>query len=285
MTELSGPRLRSLLRQAEKLANAGKLSAAETLYRQIVDETPDLTMGWVGLAGVLRDPAAATEAYQKALALEPDNEAALSGLAHLRGEVPMVEKPKAAFGLPYEPTAVATTDTDSATSATSTEPEVIEFFCANHPKRITGLRCYSCGKPICIECAKSTPVGYSCAQCIYEAQQVFFTTQPLDYVLTALVILPLSLLVGAMVALFLSGILIWFMFVIGGGIGSGIGYLALRIAGRRRGRYMPHFVVGMIVVGAILPALIPLLSGNFYSLIGIGIYLAVAPAAAFYQLR
>ena len=36
------------------------------------------------------------------------------------------------------------------------------IFCVNHPRVETGLRCNRCDNPICVRCAKLTPVGYRC---------------------------------------------------------------------------------------------------------------------------
>ncbi len=51
--ELLSPRIRSLLRQADRVADAGKRSAAEKLYRQIIEEAPDTAAAWFGLGRVL----------------------------------------------------------------------------------------------------------------------------------------------------------------------------------------------------------------------------------------
>lgn len=39
--------------------------------------------------------------------------------------------------------------------------------CTNHRRRETGLTCYKCGKPMCVECARSRReyIGYWCKQC------------------------------------------------------------------------------------------------------------------------
>ena len=46
---MSSPRIRSLLRQADKVAASGKRSAAEKLYRQIIEEAPETAPAWVGV--------------------------------------------------------------------------------------------------------------------------------------------------------------------------------------------------------------------------------------------
>ncbi|MCA9920662.1 MAG: tetratricopeptide repeat protein, partial [Anaerolineales bacterium] len=50
--EIQDPRVRSLLRQANKVAESGKKAAAEQLYRQILEEAPDVAEAWYGLGQV-----------------------------------------------------------------------------------------------------------------------------------------------------------------------------------------------------------------------------------------
>ena len=47
------PRLRSLLTQADRNASNGKNAAAESIFRQILNEAPDAEEAWLGLAGVV----------------------------------------------------------------------------------------------------------------------------------------------------------------------------------------------------------------------------------------
>ena len=86
--ETMSPRIRSLLRQADKVAASGKRSASTQLYRQIIDEAPETVGAWVGLAGVLRTQEEKEAALGKALELDPENAAATRALAILNGEIP-----------------------------------------------------------------------------------------------------------------------------------------------------------------------------------------------------
>jgi hypothetical protein len=79
--------------------------------------------------------------------------------------------------------------------------------------------------------------------------------------------------------------LLFFMFAIAGAVGSWIGRMGHRVAGRRRGRYMPIIAAACVALGVILPALFFFLFGGFSGLFGAGIYLLVAPSAAYYQMR
>jgi hypothetical protein len=54
-------------------------------------------------------------------------------------------------------------------------------YCANHPQIETSLRCNRCEKPICARCAKKTPTGYKCDDCVRGIQKAFVTTEWYDY--------------------------------------------------------------------------------------------------------
>ncbi len=92
MMENETPRTRSLLRQAARNAESGKIVAAETLYRQIIEETPESTAAWLGLAELMQDTDEKKAVYEHLLELDEGNKQALDGLAVLRGEPGAVKK-------------------------------------------------------------------------------------------------------------------------------------------------------------------------------------------------
>jgi hypothetical protein len=296
------PRVRSLLRQAERNVEAGKLVAAEELYQQIVAEAPQSASGWLGLAQTTSDPRARQDAYERVLVLDEGNAQALAALS---GELPPQEVAgtltagqEAGFAASEAAqkagqTAVPATTTTAPPPDSPRPPAVdLELFCYRHPNRSTSLRCYKCNKPICSECTVKTPVGYLCPDCYREAEDSFFNARPLDYVLAALVAFPLSLLAGWLVARFGSGFIFYILiFFIGSAVGGFIGRITKRVIGGRRGRYIPHLVAGCVILGAVIPAL-PLLlfvltgnPGALFGLIGPGIYLATAVSSAFFWAR
>ncbi len=300
---ISEPRLRTLLAQASKTAENGKLAAALTLYQQIVEEAPNEVEGWLGVAQLNPDPLKREQAYARVLELDPENPLARVGLAALRGEtVPeavrlaaealMAAAKKEDAPAVAEEEQVEETAVDLPRQPSAPHPEHVELTCYRHPTRKTGLRCYTCGKPICIQCAKKTPVGYRCPDCIREAEDAFFNATPLDYVVALLVSLPLSLLAGFLLSMIGGGFFfILLIFFIGGAVGGLIGRLTKRAVGRRRGRYLPHLVAASVVMGgmfAAAPALIGLLFGSVGSLFGLivpGLYTFIASSAAFYQMK
>jgi hypothetical protein len=288
-----------LLTQADRNASYGKNAAAESMYRQILNEAPDVAEAWSGLAAVVNDPAEKRDAYERALALAPEMPAAVAGLARLDGR-PVPPEIEAALAQAEEeeeeddPPAAATSLERALGVAGEKEPEAAAFetFCYRHPERATSLRCYNCNRPICISCANKTPVGYICPECQREAEDAFFNSRPLDYLVAVLVSLPISLLAGYLMTIFNGGIFFFLLiFFISGAVGSFIGRITKRAIGGRRGRYLPALVVAMMILGVVIPAL-PLLLGIFsgsvgglLGLLGPGIYLFVGASAAYWQMR
>jgi uncharacterized membrane protein YeaQ/YmgE (transglycosylase-associated protein family) len=316
------PRIRSLLRQAQRTGSVNKRAATIMLYRQILEESPEIAEAWIGLGRLLTDDAEKERAFNQALALDPENKEALAGLAVLRGEappdaettadqadatarveeeihrdpvegVPVAEQPKvtvtrraarprkesqgsqSAGRMTAAPVASLSTEAVAA-EAEDVEVEISEqLVCANHPQRRTNLRCNHCGRPICMRCAKPTPVGYRCPQCIREREDVFYNATPLDYVVAAV-----SALIISSLAAFIVPRLGFFVIFLAAIAGSFIGRLVFRLAGRRRGRWLPHLVAAMIVVGA-LPAF--LIYGGGW--IWVALYLFLATGAAYYQMK
>lgn len=292
------PRLRSLLTQAERNAAYGKNAAAESIYRQILEESPDAEEAWVGLAGVVYDPDDKRAAYDMALSLAPDYPEAIAGLARLDGR-PVPPDIEALLAAREEPEEFITTEPDPVEVGSEADDPppaaevVYDLACYRHPDRSTSLRCYNCNRPICISCANKTPVGYICPECQREAEDAFFNSKPLDYLIAALVSLPISLLAGYLMVRFFTGGFLFFIiiFFISGAIGSFIGRTTKRAIGGRRGRYLPGLVVAMMILGVVIPALpilLALLAGNvgvLLRLLGPGIYLFVAASAAYWQMR
>ncbi|GAB4267933.1 MAG: hypothetical protein Kow0080_10410 [Candidatus Promineifilaceae bacterium] len=304
---MSGPRLRSLLRQAKQVADAGKKAAAAQLYNDILAEVSDSVEAWVGLGDVLLDVEEAEAAYLKALALDPDNEAAAAGLARLHGDAP------AETAVPNSPAnddpftqsqawleSVTAPDKPSAAPAADkkdgykletavSQPQTVEettLACYRHPNRETSLRCYSCNKPICSSCAILTPVGYRCPTCVREAEDAFYSATALDYILAPLVVFPASVLAGYL-AFQIGGGLIFLLLVLfaGGAVGNVLGRLALRATGKRRGRYLPHLTAVSIMLGVGLSFFLALMFGGIAGFFGPVILAVIMASSAFSWLK
>ena len=93
-----------------------------------------------------------------------------------------------------------------------------------------------------------------------------------------LISIGVGLFLGATAAFLMSIIGIWFIAIfLGSGAGTIIGNLAFRLNGRHRGRYLAVAVAGAVAISGA-----PFLFAN---LLGVGIYLALAVPACYYQLR
>ena len=164
-------------------------------------------------------------------------------------------------------------------------------FCVNHPNVATGLRCNRCGNPICVKCAVRTPVGYRCKSCIKTQQAVFYTATSTDYVIAAVITLPL-----AAIGQFIGPLLGFFALFAGPIVGGLVAELVYRANGKRRGQYTWLVVGACMVIGA-LPALLfsalPMLGwifGSFNplaltSLLWPLVYLVLAVGSAIARLR
>jgi tetratricopeptide (TPR) repeat protein len=299
MTGKDTPRVRTLLRQAERTAASGKLAAAEQLYRQIIEEAPESPAAWLGLAGVLYDEAAREEAYQNALSLDPGNETAQLELARLRGEIEPEEIIEEVIEIEEKAVEAADLDEeDEDHDVIVTGADSHDLMCYRHPNRQTSLRCNKCGKPICIKCAKKTSVGYRCQECLRDIEAGYYTATLLEYALAIMVTIPLAALASSLAsavgffAIFLSAI-----------AGDFIGRIIFRVVRRRRGRWLPHTVAAAVVVGSLIRPLIGILIVVAATALGEeavglglagfamggflwpGIFAVLAAGAAYYRMR
>jgi tetratricopeptide (TPR) repeat protein len=291
MTQIRDPRLRTLLTQAERNANYGKNAAAEMMYRQIIDEAPEAEEAWLGLARVTGDPAEKRAAYERALALAPENPAAVAGLAVLDGRPvpPEAAAALAALEPPAEEPRPSTITVAEPAPVAAAEEAAYTLTCYRHPERTTSLRCYNCNRPICISCAKKTPVGYICPDCQRQAEDAFYNSRPLDYLVAALVSLPISLLVGFLLIRFFVGSFFFFLIVF---LYQWRGrrlhrprhqaghWRAARALSARPGR--GHDGPGRGLAGRVAVSVGGL---NLFALLGLGIFLFVAGGAAYWQMR
>jgi len=158
-------------------------------------------------------------------------------------------------------------------------------FCFYHPNTPTSLRCNKCGKYICARDARRTPVGYRCKDCVRSQQDTFFNATPVDYVITAVIALPLALIAGSIVPR------LGFLTIFGGPIVGIIISEIVRVAtGKRRGRYTWAVAVGCLIVGTLIPVwptieLLLLGVPDFITVILAGIYLALAAGTLVSRLR
>lgn len=260
MTEKKA-QLQELLRQGAAAARVGERKAAGEAFRQATETAPDNKKAWLGLAGAVESLAEKRACFERVLAIEPDNADAQAGLAWVDRKEREQEVEKGGEQ-PQELLA---------------EDETV--YCSYHPNVETGLRCNKCGKPICVKCARRTPVGYRCPDCIRSQQAVFYSAGGLDYVVVVVVGLVASTIGAAIV----GTLGIWFAIFLGPVAGGVIAEAARWAARRRRGRYMA-VIVSACIVGGALPTLL-FVGPGLWRLGGLAIYVAIAIATAYARLR
>jgi hypothetical protein len=145
------------------------------------------------------------------------------------------------------------------------QPTTEVTFCYRHPNVETGLRCNKCDRYICAKCAKHTPVGYICPECLRKQEDKFFTGNVSDYFIAAIIALPLSL-ITAVLFFFVIGSLGWFSWLISifaAPFAAGLIAEAVRRGvGRRRSRYLAHIVAACFIL-AVAPFILFVLMTGF----------------------
>ncbi len=61
------------------------------------------------------------------------------------------------------------------------------LYCCNHPDRQTTIRCMKCNRPVCLECAVSTPKGYICKDCLEKQKRRFASNENQELLLACLI--------------------------------------------------------------------------------------------------
>ncbi|HEX9923731.1 MAG TPA: tetratricopeptide repeat protein [Anaerolineae bacterium] len=266
-----------LLQQGLTAARVGDLDDARRLLTQATEQMPNNVEAWLGLAGVVEPLTEKQECFQKVLALDPDNGEAKAGLA-------LVEQKLAAQA------AGRSTDGARTTSEEATGPQTESgvTVCYRHPQTETGLRCNRCNKPICPKCAHRTPVGFRCPDCIREQENKYYTGGNLDYVIAGVVAFPLSLIVAALLTFILGGFGFFTLIIgfIAAPFAAGIIAETVRWAvGRRRSRYLRHIVAGALILATAPFILLLLLNGNFWTLLGPGLFAFLGTTTVLTRLR
>jgi hypothetical protein len=247
---------------------------------------PDNIEAWLGLAGVVESLAEKEACFNKALALDPANSDAKAGLALVRQkQAQMTGDGKPETG--SEPLAPVS----GSQSSVEIAAEVAEtglLYCYRHPQIQTGLRCNRCNKPICPKCARRTPVGFRCPDCIREQEDKYYSGGNLDYVIAAAIALPLSLIAAGLFT-FILGRLGFFIILIGLFVAPAVaGFIAEAVrwgVGKRRSRYLGRVVAACIILGTAPFLLLFFLSGDFFGLLAPGIFIFLGTATVLARLR
>lgn len=166
-------------------------------------------------------------------------------------------------------------------AAVQAEPPVLH--CANHPDVETYLRCNRCNKPICLQCAVQTPVGYRCKECVREQQDVYYTATTRDDMVALGVSFLLSAVATPIVGFFLA-VTSWFSWIIafltGGAAGSILAQIIRQAVGKRRSRNMRWFALAGIILGLLVGAGIAIAIFGFNPLYVISVWIFTGLAIA-----
>lgn len=118
--------------------------------------------------------------------------------------------------------------------------------CRRHAE--TSLRCSRCSVPICPDCSIVAPVGMICRGCAHGGKNLLHQVRPGSFALAVVACLAASLFGGWIIAAHALGygfIGLWAGFI----FGMGIGEIALRVTGRKRGPAMEILAGTSVVLG------------------------------------
>ena len=162
--------------------------------------------------------------------------------------------------------------------STDNSSDVIHY-CALHPERDTELRCNRCDRYMCIDCAKRTPVGYTCRECVRGHENKFYQGTVVDYAIVAAI----SAGGGALTVLLTSlvGSFLLLGFIVAPAIGGATAQIALQITGRRRGRQSGFVSAGALFTGGIAAGILLTGTLGIFTLL----YLGLACSAAFARFK
>lgn len=167
-----------------------------------------------------------------------------------------------------------------------TETTSTTLYCYFHPDRETGLKCKRCEKPICASCARLTPTGYLCKDCVRSHQKSFDTSEWYDYILGFITAGILSAVAAFLINL-VSGIgfIGWFLAISAAPIAGTTIAEGVRFATRRhRSRSLFITVATGVVFGALPVMIVQILTMNVFGIIFQVVYLVIAVPIVYARL-
>jgi tetratricopeptide (TPR) repeat protein len=279
--------MNELVQRGKAAARVGRLEEAREYLGRAAELEPENVEVWLSLAAVESDRTGKIACFERVLQLEPDNIEARLGLEMLQSAEAEQDTNEQADGTVEDELeaiiAQASKRLDEAVGPPPPDELPLDdnvLYCANHPTVETMLRCNRCSKPICTRCAVQTPVGYRCKECVGKQQAVFYTGGAVDYVIAGAI----SVVLGGIASYLMTLLGAWFIaLLLGPAAGIGIAELVRLAVQRRRSKYLWIVVGAGMVVGG-LPSLVLALF-SLWSLIALGIFLALAVGAAGARLR
>ncbi|MEF3275271.1 MAG: hypothetical protein K6356_12885 [Chloroflexus sp.] len=215
---------------------AGDTVTARLRFREALEIDPNHVEALLGMGAAVRPYRDKREYLLRALQVDPTNSEARTTLEYVEARLAAGEllAPTGVQVRAYEEP-IATTEPPPA------EPLPETLFCYRHPQRETGLRCISCSRPICPECARATPVGQICPECARERTPVNYQVGP-----TQLFIAGVIALVYALIVTLIAGVVIGWAgffgfivaFLLGPMTGNALARLVDWATGRKRGNIL-----------------------------------------------
>lgn len=199
------------------------------------------------------DYEAARTTFERAVALDPDNQEARDGLRDAQRRV--------------------------GASANVRGEEQVEY-CYRHPDVETALHCTSCGRPICVRCSTPGAVGQLCPECRKGRRAPNYKVSPANLLIGGVVALIVTTLAAGLLGLIGGG---FFLFIILFAVAPAAAELIVRAVDRatrnKRGRPMQITVaIAMIVGGLIAFQFVP-------NLLAIALFLLIGVSTAVARLR
>ena len=167
---------------------------------------------------------------------------------------------------------------------TETTPPVM--YCYDHPDRETTLRCKRCDQPMCASCARRTPTGYVCKDCVRAHQKSFDTSEWYDYIFGFLVAGFLSGVAAFLITLVSRiGFIGWFLAISAAPLaGTAISESVRFVTQHHRSRSLFLTVAAGMVLGALPIMIFQILSMNIFGIIFQVIYLVIVVPLVYTRL-
>lgn len=148
-------------------------------------------------------------------------------------------------------------DEHAATAAGADDDE--STGCYRHPQRLTAVRCSTCDRPICPDCAIQAAVGIKCRDCGRIPRSARAIIPPGRLLRGTAAAAILSVVAGLVFEQLNVTVLGWFIAWFAGGL---IGTGAMRAAGGIRDPILARATATIAFIGFALPVLLAMLGGH-----------------------
>lgn len=271
MTEptISRSEVAALISEGNAALIVGDSYGARQAFRQALERDPERVEAWIGLAGSVRPYREKREHLRRALTCDPTNGEAKAILAQVEARIAAGEVLAPGGVQVREPLPTALAPPPPNELIVAAAPSSALTYCYIHPDRETGLRCTSCDRPICGECATQAAVGQLCPECTRARLPVNYQVATSHLLIAGTLALVAGTIISFLAfqiiaAIGFFGLLIAFL------LGPVAGDLLIRLIGRatqqKRGRQM-QLAIGICFALGTAPLLgLLLLTGLLFSI-------------------